>query len=206
MSEEIQTQKIYYDARSVTLRTEQIVYFVQEHDKTAMLQQMLQNTATKQIVIVIKSKSKADELDLDLKTKEIKSGAVHGNYRVEQQEKIALAFNAKEINVLITTDMILATLELENIEQLINYDLPMSVQDYFNRVARLKESGNTVSFVSPEDDKILSAIEFNMKEEMLEQELENFQPTPLQNVPKKPKKKKQRHRKMKSKKEQPKED
>jgi len=197
-------KKIYYDQRSVALRTPQVAYFVQEHDKIAMLDLLLYQYENTQSVIVVKSKRKADQLSEFLNSKNLKALAVHGNHRAEQQLEASTRFNLSAINVLISTDMILETLELKDIKLLISYDLPLVPQIYFNRLAYMKELGSGIALVSPEDDKALSAIEFNMKAEIQAKELEGFVPTPIPQGNRlgrkiKDKKKKPRHKKVKAK-------
>ncbi len=197
-------KKIYYDQRSVALRTKQAVYFVQEHDKPLMLDLLMQEYKELQSVIVVKSKRQADLLSEFLNSKNLKALAVHGNYRAEQQLEASTRFNLCAINILISTDTILETLELKDIKLLISYDLPLVPQTYFNRLAYMNELGSGIALVSPEDDKALSTIEFNMKAEIEEKELEGFVPTPIPQGNRlgrkiKDKKKKPRHRKVKAK-------
>lgn len=207
MSEETQTpkpkQKLYYDQRSVALRTTQSVYFVQEHDKMSMLALLLADYKEIQSVIVVKSKKKADALSEFLISKDFKAIAVHGNHREEHQIEAATGFHLGALNILITTDMIFKTLELDNVKLVLSYDLPDLVLDYYDRLAFMKEKGKAISLVSPEDDRLLSAIEFNMKEEIEEKVLDGFVPTTSKHIGqgKKDRKKKPRHRKVKVKKE-----
>ena len=195
-------KKIYYDQRSVALRTKQAVYFVQEHDKPVMLQSLLEEYKDIQSVIVVKSKRQADKLSELLLSKDFKVASVHGNHRQEQQIQAATRFNLRAVTMLITTDTILETLELKDIKLVISYDLPLVPQTYFNRLAYMNELGSAIALVSPEDDKALSAIEFNMKAELEAKELEGFEPTPIPQGNRlgrkiKDKKKKPRHRKVK---------
>ena len=203
MSEETQipVKKIYYDPISVAKRTKQIAYFVGEHDKPALLEQIIKNIGIKQTIIVVKSKRSADELSEYLKSKDFKATAIHGNHRAEKLEDTAKAFNAGELNILVTTDMILQSLDLTNIQLMLSYDLPSEAHHYLTRVGYLKEVGESIAFVSPEDDKSLVAIEFAMKADIEEGEVEGFTPTPHSHTSKvKDKKKKPRHRKKKAKK------
>jgi len=195
-------EKIYYDQRSVALRTPQSIYFVQEHDKSSMLALLLNDYKEKQVVIVVKSKKKADTLSALLSAKEFNAAAVHGNHRQAQQQEAASQFNAGALHIIITTDMILKTLDLENIKLVVSYDLPDVVQEYYNRLATMKEMGVGMAFVSPEDEYLLDAIEYNMKKEIEEKTIEGFVASdkPKQTV-KKDKSKKPRHRKNKVKKE-----
>ena len=202
--ETVDKETIYHDQRSVALRTPQSVYFVKEHDKTSMLGLVLNDYKQMQVVIVVKSKKKADALSAFLTSKEFNATAVHGNHRQSQQQEAASKFNAATLNVIITTDMILKTLELENIKLFVSYDLPEVPQDYFNHLALMKELGVAVALVSPEDEPLLDDIEDNMKKEIEEKEVEGFVATPTPthtNKTKKDKTKKPRHRKNKKDKE-----
>ncbi|CAA6822196.1 MAG: Helicase [uncultured Sulfurovum sp.] len=197
-------EKIYYDQRSVTLRTTQSLYFVQEHDKTILLGLLLNEHKEKQIVIVVKSKKKADALSEFLISKEFKALAVHGNHREVQQKEAGTAFNLGTLNIIITTNMILKTLELENIKLLVSYDLPETPVDYYTHLASMKELGEAFALVSPEDEPLLGDIEFNMKKEIEEKILEEFVPSSApsnKGKAKKDRQKKPRHRKVKARKE-----
>jgi len=202
MSEERDSteKSIYYDQRSVALRTTQSIYFVQEHDKTSMLGLLLNDYKGKQVVIVVKSKKKADNLSAFLISKEFNVSSVHGNHRQEQQQEAAAKFNLGALNMIITTDMILKKLALENIKLVLSFNLPEFPQDYYNRLAFMKELGVAIAFVSPEDEPLLDDIEFNMKAEIEEKVLDGFvaSVTPSHTgKTKKDRTKKPRHRKNK---------
>ena len=202
--ESIDKKSIYYDQRSVALRTTQSIYFVKEHDKTSMLELLLNDYKKMQVVIVVKSKKKADALSTFLLSKDFSVLSVHGNHREEKQQDAAKKFNLAELNIIITTDMILKTLALENIKLVLSYDLPDVAQEYYNRLAYMKELGVAMALVSPEDEGALVDIEYNMKAEIEEKTVEGFVSTakPKQTVKtKKDRTKKPRHRKNKMKKE-----
>jgi len=207
MSEQKDTTEktIYHDQRSVALRTTQSITFVKEHDKTAMLELLLNDYKKTQVVIVVKSKKKADALSVYLNSKEFNASAVHGNHRQVQQQESANKFNAASLHILITTDMILKTLALENIKLLVSYDLPDDMQEYYNRLAFMKELGAGIALVNPEDEPLLDDIEYNMKKEIEEKDVVGFVDTkaPSQkNKKKKDRTKKPRHRHNKVKKDQ----
>jgi ATP-dependent RNA helicase RhlE len=202
MSEQKETtqESVYYDQRSVALRTTQSIYFVANHDKASLLGLVLKAYKALQIVIVVKSKKKADELSKTLTEQDFHTRAVHGNHRQSQQQEVAKSFNLGDIHVLISTDMILPTLELKNIKLLLSYDLPDMPQVYYNRLALMKEQGEAVAFVSDEDEPFLNDIEYNMKKEIEEKVLEGFVATPKPKKAKNSKKdrtKKPRHSKRK---------
>jgi len=190
-------ETIYYDQRSVAIRTTQTIYFVQEHDKASMVSLLLNSYKTVQVVIVAKSKKKADALSEFLISKEFNATAIHGNHREAQQKEVATKFNLGTLNIIITTDMILKTLDLQNIKLIINHDLPNDEQEYYNRLALMKELGSSIALINPEDELFLSEIEHNMKQEIEEKILEGFVATEKLTHTKKDRKKKPRHKKNK---------
>lgn len=201
--EVIKPKKKYYDHISVASRTKQNVYFVAQHDKNNMLNLLLKSSDKKQTVVLCKSKKNANSLAKFLNSKDMKATVIHGNHRAEQINDARLSFSVGETTVLITTDMILHSMELSNIARVISYDLPVDPLDYSKRIRYVDEIGEAISFVSADEESNLEAIEIWTRCEMKESELEEFSPTP---APKKEKKnKKPRHSKKKPKKEEDKE-
>lgn len=203
MSEETKKKSIkkYYDNVNVGKRTKQIVYLAQEQDKAAMVELFIKNSDKKQTVVVTKSKRRADELSAYLKTKEIIATSIHGNHRAGQIEEATQAFNNGVLNILITTDMILQSLELAGIQTIINYDLSPQYEDYFSRLILVDEVGESISFVSPQEESLLSIIEMRLKNEIPQEELKDFVTTNVEVLTHslKEKKNKPRHRKKKTK-------
>jgi len=192
--------KKYYDHISVAKRTSNKVYFVAQHDKNGMLDLVLKDMGTKQIIIIAKSKKVADELYFYLKESGHKVLAAHGNHKPEIVKERIETFNKTEINILITTDMILQANELENIGVILNYDLPFKPENYFKSMRLVDEIGECISFVSADEEKILALIELMLKMEVPEAIMDGFEPTPFSKTYKE-KKKKPRHKKKSQKKD-----
>jgi len=201
------SKKKYFDNVNVGKRTKQVVYLCEQNDKAAMFEQYLKNSDNKQTVVITKSKRRADELSTYLNAKDVTATAIHGNHRSEQIDKAAKEFNEDNLNILITTDMILQSLELKNIQTIINYDLPSEHENYFSRLILVDEIGESISFVSPDEYTFLSIIEIRLKAEIDQEELEGFIPQDDKaTVHVKDKKKKPRHSKKKKKVETKKEE
>jgi len=191
------TTKKHYDDFNVASRTKQVSYLVQQHDKNEMFLEVLKNLSDKQLLVLVKSKKNADILMDFLNKKEFNSLAIHGNHRADNIEKAQTAFNSKKITILITTDRILEKLSLENINAIVNYDLPLEASDYFKRLILVDEVGESISFIDQEDEAILEIIESMMKSKMKEEKIENFQHTNSPPKTKKDKTKKPPHNKVK---------
>ena len=198
------TEKIYYDPISVAQRTPQKMYLVDTRDKSAILLHLLKGYQNLHAVVITKTKREADALSAYLNKQEIKSASLHGSKRAAENEASAQTFNKDECSVLITTDMILQSLKLTHLSHLISYDLPTEPEHYLNRMATLNEQGEAIAFVSEDQEVALLDIERVMRQEISEEALEGFVPTPktdLQPQAVKEKKKKPRHRKQKRKSE-----
>ena len=194
--EDTSSSKKYYDNISVAKRTKQVVYLVQQHDKYQMLMETLANLSNKQLIILVKSKKTADILMEFLNKKELKSLAIHGNHRSSQIQAAQIAFNSKELSILITTDRILDKLVLENVQAVINYDLPLEASDYFNRLILVDETGESISFINEEDKTTLEIIEYMIKSKIKEEKIESFKHTDAPIKMKKDKTKKPPHKKV----------
>jgi ATP-dependent RNA helicase RhlE len=187
------TPKKYYDFISIANRTKQDAYFVQQHDKNRMIQELLVNA--QQTLIVVKNKRSGDTLKEFLNELSIDSLCIHGNHRISQIEEGQNAFNTKECSILITTDRTLEKIGLLHVEKVISYDLPREHDDYFTRLRLVDETGEAVSLIDPDDEKTLLSLELFMRCVMNEQEIEGFEHSDYVAPLVRPKKKKPRHKK-----------
>ncbi|MFT7861225.1 MAG: DEAD/DEAH box helicase [Sulfurimonas sp.] len=188
------TTKKYYDPISIAKRTKQVVHMVEDHHKMAMLAYIIDHSDLQQTAVICKSKKRADALGAYLNEHGQKTKVIHGNHRKSDQEEVAQAFTNEEINLLITTDMILQKLELKNIERIVNFDTPIEATNYFNSLEYVDEKGESISLVAPEEEKLFSTIEFLLKIEIPCEEVEGFVPTDVVPVTKASKEKKKKPR------------
>lgn len=194
-----QSQKKYYDNISVGTRTKQTVYFVEQHDKPVHFELFLKENPSLKTVVTCKSKKAADTLGTYLKQNNINAIVIHGNHRASQIEEASFVFKNDKSALLITTSKIYEILTLENIQRVVNYDLPFEPQSYFETLKAVDETGESILFVNAKDGKTLDTLEFMMKCGLPQKELESFTHTPLKKVTE-PKNKKPRHKKTKKRK------
>jgi superfamily II DNA/RNA helicase len=121
---------------------------------------------------------------------------IHGNHRISQIQETVEKFNKNEIKLLITTSKIYETMELEGIERILHYELPFEPEDYFKTLRAVDETGESILFVSVDEEKMLETLELMMKYDIPQFEIESFTHTPLPKQEKN-KKKKPRHKKSK---------
>ena len=201
--------KQFNDPVSVAKRTKQKVYLAAQRDKAAMLEQIIKSADVTQAVVITKTKRGADALSAHLESEGIKAAVVHGNKSAKVCDAAVKAFNEGEVSILITTDMILLSLNLDTIPCIIGYDLPIQPEHYFSRLGCMNEAGEAISLVTPDEQGLLYTIERSMKQEIEVKELEGFVASPggdeVAEAGKK-RTKKPRHRKQRRKKESPSEE
>jgi len=203
---EVSEQKLYYDPLSVSRRTLQKNHFVQEHDKLNLLSHLIKEHNYVNTIVIVKTKKSADSVTTLLEEKGIKALALHANKSKEERDDAVKLFNEKNCDVLITTDMILQSYEFPSIKHMISYNLPLEVQHYYARLASMNEKGEGLALVSQEDEHIIDMLEWAMKLEIPQIEVDGFVPTPKPEViqtgtkdrTKKPRHKKSKNDKMKN--------
>ena len=193
--------KLYYDTLSVSRRTLQKNYFVQEHDKPRLLSYLIKENDYKNTIVIIKTKKMADSVKIFLEAEGIKALVLHANKSKEDRDDAVESFNNKTCDVLITTDMILQSYEFPSVKQMISYNLPLEVQHYYARLACMHEKGEGIAFISEEEEHIVDMLEWAMKIEIPKVEADGFIPSAKPEVVQikiKDRSKKPRHKKTKN--------
>ena len=104
----------------------------------------------------------ANRLAHQLRANHIQVDAIHGDKTQAEREAALEAFKAGKTTVLVATDVASRGLDIENLPQVINFDIPHSPEDYIHRIGRTGRAGLTgeaISLVAPEDMEALAAIE-----------------------------------------------
>ena len=90
---------------------------------------------------------------------DIKSDTIHSDKLQEEREGVMRGFRSGFLKILIATDVSARGIDIQNVEYVVNYDLPESTENYVHRVGRTgrgSQKGQAVSFCSTEEKEILS--------------------------------------------------
>jgi superfamily II DNA/RNA helicase len=108
------------------------------------------------VLIFVKTKRGADQLAIKLRAKDHLVDAVHGDLQQRKRQQVVDAFRSKKINIMVATDVAARGLDVPHIQHVINFDLPISPEDYIHRIGRTGRAGATgfaLSFIAPEDTR-----------------------------------------------------
>lgn len=140
---------------------DQSLLVVGKAEKFAALQQVLATT-TGPCLVFVRTKFGARKLCRLLVTAGFRSEEIHGNRSLPQRRAALAAFKAGRAQVLVATDIAARGIDVTGIALVLNYDLPMQVEDYIHRIgrtARAGRAGRAVTFASPDQARDVRMIE-----------------------------------------------
>jgi ATP-dependent RNA helicase RhlE len=190
---------------STVERIDQCIYAVDKGHKTKLLIDLIVDNNWQQVLVFSRTKHGANKIAKQLEAVGIKASAIHGNKSQGARTRALAEFKSGDIRVLVATDIAARGLDIDQLPHVVNYDLPNVAEDYVHRIGRTGRAGATgeaVSLVSADEDKLLFAIERFIGELLERRELEGYTPThplkqsrlnPKPKKPKKPKKAKVNH-------------
>ena len=157
---------------SIGLPPEKIVqvgFFLSEAQKVRMVTFILDKHKANRVVIFCATKIKAKQLKSVL-TKNMKGvDAIHSDLRQEVREQVMEDFKSKKISTLVATDIISRGIDVEDIDLIVNYDLPNEPEDYVHRVgrtARAEKDGVAFTLFTPHDLEKIRALEKFLKKKL----------------------------------------
>ena len=150
-------------------------YICYESQKMPILKKLFKDNPPQRVIIFSGSKLKVKTLVRELRRMPFKVAEMHSDLEQTARDNVMLDFKAGKTQVIIATDILSRGIDIDDIEMVINYDVPRDPEDYIHRIgrtARADRDGRAVTFVSPEEAFRLKRIE-----KLLEKEV------PRENVP-----------------------
>ncbi len=147
---------------STAEKVSQSVLFIDKNQKTKRLTRMLLDDKKIQTLIFMRTKHGADRLAKTLLKSGVQSACIHGNKSQNARENALLSFKSGKINVLIATDIASRGIDIKELPQVINYDLPADSETYVHRIGRTGRAGKdgkAISFCSEDEKPMLDKIQ-----------------------------------------------
>ena len=156
---------------------EQYVMHVQQAVKPELLKGLMKERGHRRVIVFCRTRSRADATCRRLKKVGDSVEAIHSSRSQNQRRRALENFANGTTDVLVATDVLARGIDVEEVEYVVNYDLPTQPEDYVHRIGRTGRAGATgfaVSFVSPETADALRDIQKLLKRTIPELELQNF--------------------------------
>ena len=140
----------------------QFVYFIDKGNKNALLIDLLKDEKIKTALVFTRTKFGADKVVKVLHKKNISAEAIHGNKAQNARQRALTNFKSQETRVLVATDIAARGIDVDDLEYVINYELPNITETYVHRIGRTGRAGangTAISFCDAEEKAYLWDIE-----------------------------------------------
>ena len=141
---------------------QQYVYFVDKANKYRLLEQILDDKNIKTALVFTRTKHGADKLVKMLTKIHVKAEAIHGNKAQNARQRALANFKDQTTRVLVATDIAARGIDVDNMEFVINFELPNIAETYVHRIGRTGRAGakgTAYSFCDAEEKAYLKDIE-----------------------------------------------
>ena len=150
-------------------KIQQTAYICYDGMKDRIVEKVLSDDTLDRVILFASSKMKVKELSITLKRKGFNVGAMHSDLAQREREEMMLAFKNRRISILIATDIVSRGIDIDDIQMVINYDVPRDPEDYVHRIgrtARANRNGEAITLVTPKDWQYLLKIERLIEKEI----------------------------------------
>ncbi|XP_037385630.1 probable ATP-dependent RNA helicase DDX4 isoform X2 [Talpa occidentalis] len=137
----------------------QTILQVGQYSKREKLVEILRNIGDERTMVFVETKKKADFIATFLCQEKISTTSIHGDREQREREQALGDFRCGKCPVLVATSVAARGLDIENVQHVINFDLPSTIDEYVHRIGRTGRCGNTgraISFFDPDSDSHLA--------------------------------------------------
>ena len=135
-------------------KIKQEAYVCYETQKMTIIKDIFKAGDMKRVIVFSGSKMKVKQLAAALQQTGINCGAMHSDLEQAERDDVMFKFKSGQYDVLVATDIVARGIDIDDIEMVINYDVPHDTEDYVHRIgrtARANRDGRAITFVNEED-------------------------------------------------------
>jgi len=149
----------------------QTIEYVEEQDKLEALMKFLLTIEDGLILVFVETKRSCDYVEDVLCGRGFPACSIHGDKSQREREEALRAFKRGHTPVMVATDVAARGLDIPNVTQVVNYDLPTNIDDYVHRIGRTGRAGNTgsaLAFVNEKNSSIVRELRDLLEENQQE--------------------------------------
>jgi len=160
LSKTILNDPIEVAVESIDLPNEISEYFYEtnESDKVQTLINVFASNQPKDVIVFCNTKIECDDLADELAKNEIDALALHGDLEQYERNDVLVQFSNKSLRVLVATDVAARGLDIKDLDMVVNYNIPHSLETYTHRIGRTGRAGakgiSATLYVDREFDKV----------------------------------------------------
>lgn len=160
----------------------QAAYVCYDTQKVPIIRSLFEDGKDRRVLVFASSKLKVKEITKTFLRLGMNVGEMHSDLDQAQRDEIMYRYRAGKINVLVATDIVSRGIDIDDIDLVINFDVPREAEDYVHRIGRTARAGSdgcAITFVSPDDQNAFYSIETFLGKPIYKiSVLSEFGPTP----------------------------
>ena len=145
--------------------------------KPALIKAVLAEKGSFRVIVFARTRSRADSTCRRLRKAGYAAEAIHSDRSQAQRRRALDKFSSGEVGIITATDVLARGIDVDQVDYVINYDVPEQAEDYIHRIGRTGragEKGFAITFVTPETEGAMRDIEKLVKQKIPEMRLESF--------------------------------
>lgn len=153
------------------------LYPVAQHQKTAMLLELLSAVDTQSVLVFTRTKHRAKRLGLQLGKSGYQATSLQGNLSQSRRQEALTGFRDGKYEILVATDIAARGIDVSQVSHVINYDIPDTPEAYVHRIGRTgraSRKGEAFTLVTGEDNAMIRAIEKVLNASLERRTIEGF--------------------------------
>ena len=171
-------QIIRINAKQVTVdKIEQYYIKVRNSDKAEVLSRIIKLESARKTIVFCNTKRMVDELTYEMQARGYAVEGLHGDLKQQKRDQVMMMFKKGNVDILIATDVAARGLDINDVDIVFNYDLPLDEEQYVHRIGRTGRagrSGKSYSFVFGRDIERLRRIEKYARTTIAEKSIPNY--------------------------------
>jgi len=176
------SQKYLHDPAEITVKTKtttssnttQRYLMVSYPQKLDALTRILEVENFEGMIIFARTKNETEILAEKLRARGYSAMAINGDVQQVQRERTVNQLKSGKLDILVATDVAARGLDVERISHVVNYDIPIDTESYVHRIGRTGRAGRSgaaISFVTPRERRLLTAIERATRQPLTQMQL-----------------------------------
>ncbi len=161
-------------ATTTSVNTTQRYLVVSYPQKVDALTRILEVENFEAMIVFVRTKNETETLAEKLRARGYSAAAISGDVAQAQRERTVNQLKAGKLDILVATDVAARGLDVDRISHVVNYDLPIDTESYVHRIGRTGRagrSGDAISFVTPRERRMLTAIERATRQPLTQMQL-----------------------------------
>jgi ATP-dependent RNA helicase RhlE len=159
---------------STSKNVNQVLYYVPKRNKIELCLHLLRNTIKGSILIFRRTKFGVEKLEQTLISNGYKVESIHGDKSQNLRQEALQKFKDKQASILIATDVAARGIDIDNLDAVVNFDLPNVPETYVHRIGRTARAGNSgtsYSFCSADEKTYVATIQqlINMQIDVIDE-------------------------------------